>query len=127
MPSSNIKWCVNTRKALKPDTFRNFLLYIFKMFPEAQAKLLANSFIGELGRKYLRTDHGFTSRDMDTVQCIWTSPLAENRQFTKLQRFVPDQTTNSMVPNKWMTKICQAFTNITIQFICLGILINVTL
>lgn len=55
------------------------MMYIFDTFTEAQAKLLANSFIGELGRKYTRTEHGCTCRDMDTAQCIWTSALAEGR------------------------------------------------
>ena len=83
MPSSNVKWKVTTKKALKPDIFRNFLLYIFKIFPEAQAKLSrANSFIGELGRKYSRSDHGFTCKDIDTAQCIWTSCLTEGKNVT---------------------------------------------
>ena len=55
------------------------MLAIFSMFPESQAKLLANSYIGELGRKYSRKDHGFTCSSLDTAQCIWTSALAENR------------------------------------------------
>ena len=59
MPTSNVKWCITTKKTLKPDTFRNFMLHIFDTFTEAQAKLLANAFIGELGRKYIRTNHGF--------------------------------------------------------------------
>ena len=49
------------------------------MFPESQAKLLANSYIGELGRKYSHKDHGFTCSSLDAAQCIWTSALAENR------------------------------------------------
>lgn len=72
MPVSNVKWCITTKKTLKPDAFRNFLLYVFDTFPVAQAKLLANSFIGELGRKYNRSDHGFTCRSMETALCIWT-------------------------------------------------------
>ena len=82
MPSSNVKWKIITKKALKPDTFRNFLLYIFKIFPEAQAKLLTNTFIEELGRKYSRSDHSFTCKDIDTAQCIWTSCLAEGKNAT---------------------------------------------
>ena len=49
------------------------------MFPESLAKLLANTYIGELGRKYSHKDHGFTCSSLDTAQCIWTSALAENR------------------------------------------------
>ena len=49
------------------------------MFPEPQAKLLSNSYIGELGRKYSRKDHGFTCSSLDTAQYFWTSSLAENR------------------------------------------------
>ena len=55
------------------------MLAIFSIFPESQAKLLANSYIGELGRKYSHKDHGFTCSSLDTAQCIWTSALAENR------------------------------------------------
>lgn len=73
MPIKKIKWKITTKRALAGNTFRNFIIYICKTFPENQAKKLANSFIGELGRKYLRTDHGFACRDMDTAQCIWTS------------------------------------------------------
>ena len=79
MPASNGKWCITTKKTLKPDTIRNFLLHMFDTFPEKQVKLLANSFMGELGRKYMRTDHGFACRSMDTVQCIWTSAHSKGR------------------------------------------------
>ena len=79
MPTSNVKWCIQARKTLAPDTFKNYMLAIFSMFPESQAKLLANSYIGELGRKYSRKDHGFTCSSLDTAQCIWKSALAENR------------------------------------------------
>ena len=79
MPTSNVKWCIQARKTLAPDTFKNYMLAIFSMFPESQAKLLANSYIGELSRKYSRKDHGFTCSSLDTAQCIWTSALAENR------------------------------------------------
>ena len=60
MPISNVKWYIQARKTLAPDTFKNYMLAIFSMFPESQAKLLANGYIGELGRKYSRKDHGFT-------------------------------------------------------------------
>ena len=79
MPTSNVKWCIQARKTLAPDTFKNYMLAIFSMFPESQAKLLANSYLAELGRKYSRKDHGFTCSSLDTAQCIWTSALAENR------------------------------------------------
>ena len=79
MPTSNIKWFIRCRKTHAPDTFKNVLIELFKLFPESQAKLLANSYIGELGRKYSCKDHGFTCNLLDTAQCIWTSALAENR------------------------------------------------
>lgn len=82
MPTTIVKWNITMSKALKHETFRNVLLTIFKLFPESQAKMLANSYIGELGRKYSRTDHGFTCQSVDTAQCIWTSALAENRDVT---------------------------------------------
>ena len=40
MPTSNVKWCIQARKTLAPDTFKNYMLAIFSMFPESQAKLL---------------------------------------------------------------------------------------
>ena len=70
---------MTSKKTLKPDTFCNFMMHIFDTFTEVQAKLLANSFIGELGLKYTGTVHGFTCREMDTAQCIWTSALAKGR------------------------------------------------
>ena len=82
MPTNNVKWFIQSRKTLAPDTFKNVLLTIFKLFPESQAKLLANSYIGELCRKYSRKDHGFTCNSLDTAQCSWTSALAENRDVT---------------------------------------------
>ena len=78
MPTRNVKWCIRARKTLAPDTFKNLMLAVFSMFSESQAKLLANSYIGEMGRKYSRKDHGFTCNSLDTAQCIWTSALAEN-------------------------------------------------
>ena len=59
------------------------MMHIFDTFTEAKAKLLANSFIGGLGRKYTRTEQGLTCRDMDTAwtwtPCIWTSALVGGR------------------------------------------------
>lgn len=60
MPVSNIKYKLVSHHGIKCDTFKDSMLYIFKNFPEAQAKKMANSFIGELGRKYNRSDFGFT-------------------------------------------------------------------
>ena len=52
MPTSNIKYKITTKKALKKETFRAFFTFLFQVFPESQAKIIADSFIGELGRKY---------------------------------------------------------------------------
>ena len=59
MPKTQIKWYIPTRKTLRRDTFKNYLLAIFSLFPESEAKLLANSFIGNLGKRYSRKDSGF--------------------------------------------------------------------
>ena len=67
MPLTQIKYKIVTRRALKPDTFKKFMEYLFNEFPEAEAKRLANSFIGELGRKYNRTNMGFTCTEYDTA------------------------------------------------------------
>lgn len=82
MSTSKIKYKIIAKQALEPKTFHNYLIFRLKTFAESQAKLLVNSFIGELGRKYSRTDHGFTCRDMDIAQCIWTSDLAQGRNVT---------------------------------------------
>lgn len=82
MPIKNIKYKLIARHGLKNDTFKDFSLYIFNNFEESQAKLLCNSFIGELERKHTRSDHGFTYKDLDTAQCIWTQGLAENKNVT---------------------------------------------
>ena len=81
MPVSQIKYKIITEKALKPDTFKNFKGYLFDTFQE-DAKMLANSFIGELGRKYSKINHGFTCADYDTAMCCWTSAMAEQRHVT---------------------------------------------
>ena len=82
MPVSNIKFKVIARHGLKCDTFKDFLIHIFKTFPEAQAKKMANSFIGDLGRKYNRTNYGFTCQDLETAQNIWTQGLTNGKNIT---------------------------------------------
>ena len=82
MPPSQIKHKIVTKKALKPDTFSEFFKYIFDTLPECEAKKIANSFIGELGRRYNKTNHGFTCTDYDTAMCCWTSGLSEGRNVT---------------------------------------------
>lgn len=58
------------------------MLYIFNNFPESEAKKMANSFIGELGRKNNRTDYGFTCQDLQTCQDIWTQGLNDGKNVT---------------------------------------------
>ena len=82
MPVSQIKYKIVTKRALKPDTFREFIKYIFDNFPESEAKKIAVSYIGELGRKYNKTNHGFTCTDYETAMCCWTSALAEGKTIT---------------------------------------------
>ena len=82
MPIGQIKHKIITKMALKPDTFSEFIKYIFDNLPESEAKKIANSFIGDLGRKYNRTNNGFTCTDYDTAMCFWTSAMAEKRNVT---------------------------------------------
>ena len=82
MPLSQIKHKIVTKKALKPDTFSEFFKYIFDTLPECEAKKMANSFIGDLGRRYNKTNHGFTCTDYDTAMCCWTSGLSEGKNVT---------------------------------------------
>ena len=82
MPTNQIKYKIVTKKALKPDTFSEFFKYIFDNLPESEAKKIANSFIGELGRKYNKTNHGFTCTDYETATACWTSAMAEGKNVT---------------------------------------------
>ena len=79
MPPQQIKYKITTRKALKPDTFKPFIKHVFETFPENEAKRLANSFIGELGRKYNRTNTGFTCTEYDTAMACWTQGIKDGR------------------------------------------------
>ena len=54
---SNIKYKIITIRALKPDTFKSFIEYIFDNFDHKQTKLLANSFIGNLGVRLMCRDY----------------------------------------------------------------------
>ena len=82
MPLSQIRYKFITKKALKSDTFSKFIKYIFDIFPEGGAKKIANSFIGELGQKYNRTNHGFTCTDYETATMCWTAAMAEGKNVT---------------------------------------------
>ena len=75
MPVSNIKYKLIACHGIKADTFKDFMLYIFNNFPEAQAKKMANSFMGELGRKYNRTYFGFICQDLQTCQDVWADGI----------------------------------------------------
>ena len=82
MPISNIKYKLISRHGIKKDTFKDFMNYIFKTFPEQIAKKMANSFIGDLGRKYNRTNYGFTCQDLETAQNMWTQGLIDGKNIT---------------------------------------------
>ena len=79
MSEKHIKYKIVSRKALKPDTFKPFLKHVFETFPENEAKRLANSFIGELGRKYNKTNTGFTCTEYDTAMACWTQGVHDGR------------------------------------------------
>ena len=79
MSEKHIKYKIVSKKALKPDTFKPFLKHVFETFPENEAKRLANSFIGELGRKYNKTNTGFTCVEYDTAVACWTQGVKDGR------------------------------------------------
>ncbi|XP_068689801.1 uncharacterized protein [Montipora foliosa] len=79
MSEKQIKYKITTKKALKPDTFKPFIKHIFETFPESEAKRLANSFIGDLGRKYNKTNTGFTCTEYDTAMACWTQGIKDGR------------------------------------------------
>ena len=82
MPTSQIKYKIITKRALKPDTFKGFIEHIFNTFSESEAKKLANSYIGELGRKYNKINHGFTCTEYETAMCCWTAAMSEKKNVT---------------------------------------------
>ena len=82
MPVSNIKYKLIAHHGLESDTFKEFMIYVFNNFCESEAKKMCNSFIGELGRKFNRTDYGFTCQDLQTCQDIWTQGLADGKNIT---------------------------------------------
>ena len=82
MPTKQIKYKIVTKKALKPDTCREYFKYLFDNFSEGEAKRLANSFIGHLGMKYDKTNQGFTCTSYDTACCCWTAAMAEGKNVT---------------------------------------------
>ena len=82
MPISQIKYKIITNRALKRNTFKEFIKYIFDNCKEKEAKILINSYIGELGRKYNKSNQGFTCTDYDTAMCCWTSAMADKRNAT---------------------------------------------
>ena len=82
MSTNQIKYKIVSKKALKPETFSEFFKYIFDTLPVGEAKKIANSFIGDLGRKYNKTNHGFTCTEYETAMACWTSAMAEGKNVT---------------------------------------------
>ena len=82
MPLMNVKYKLVTKRAFQPDAFKKLMKYVFDTFPESDAEKLIVSFIGELGRKYNRINHGFTCTDYDSAMCCWTSAMADIRNVT---------------------------------------------
>ena len=82
MPLSQIKYQIISKRALKPDTFTEYIKYVFDKFTETEAKKLANSFIGELGRKYNKINQGFCCTDWETACCCWTAGVSEGKNIT---------------------------------------------
>lgn len=77
MPITQINYKITIKRALKPDIFKEYIE--FEELPEAEAKKMANSFIGELGQKI---NNGFTCSEYDTAMCCWTSAMNERRNLT---------------------------------------------
>ena len=72
-PLSQIKYKITTKRTLKPDTFKEY------NFSEKEAKMMANSFIGKLGPKYNRINHGSTWTDYETAMSCQTSTVASEK------------------------------------------------
>ena len=82
MPRNQIKYKFVAKRCLKADTYGEFIRYIFDNFPEKIAKILANNFIGHLGRKYSKTDRGFVCTNYETVLCCWTHATLEGKNLS---------------------------------------------
>ena len=82
MPLSQIKYQIISKRALKPNTFSEYMQYILDNFTESEAKKLANSFIGELGRKYNKINQGFCCTDWETACSCWTAGVSEGKNVT---------------------------------------------
>ena len=82
MPLSQIKYQIISKRALKPNTFTEYMKYVFDNFSQNEAKKIANSFIGELGRKYNKIDQGFCCTDWETACCCWTAGVSEGKNVT---------------------------------------------
>lgn len=74
MPITQINYKITIKRALKPDIFKEYIKFEFEELPEAEAKKMANSFIGELGQKI---NNGFICS-----MCCWTSAMNERRNLT---------------------------------------------
>ena len=79
MPRNQIKYKLIAKRYLKGDTYSDFIRHIFDNFDEKIAKILANSFIGHLGKKYSKHDKGFICSDYETVLCCWTQAMREKK------------------------------------------------
>ena len=76
----DIKLQLVTDKSIKHDSFKGYIKYVFDNFDEANAKKLANQFIGYLGTKYDKSSKGFTSTSYDTACAVWTEALENNEK-----------------------------------------------
>ena len=82
-----VKYFVEVLK-IDPDikykliTHKSFIELIFTNFDQKQSKLLANSFIDNLGTKYNKINHGFACRDYETAMNVWTSGVYEKMNIT---------------------------------------------
>ena len=71
---------------------KNFMTQLMEIFPrdiyDKHAKLLCNSFIGSLGKKFIHSDKGFITNDFETVcATFWQNADKENQSdfnFTNL-------------------------------------------
>ena len=64
---------------MRPDTFKEFIKYIFDNLQEKEAKTKVNNFIGYLGLKYDRINHGFTCTEYETAINCWTTAMSDQK------------------------------------------------
>lgn len=61
---------IPAKQFIKADVFNKFVIYVYKNFDEADAKIIINNFIGDLGTKYIKSDKGCITSSYEIAVAI---------------------------------------------------------